>query len=219
MTEENRLYGFACMVELSRFLAEGFSLGLATGPICLATCGPVYAPFLMQHNRAPLRYVLVVLELSLGRFITYLLVGALAGILGHRVSDLERDYFSMAAYVLFSVFLIISALRSRTCEGACRTGPAWDRFSEWPVLLGVLTGINFCPSFLLAFSRSFGLSGPVAGMLFFSAFFVGTSMFLLPLSFVGMLGRKRLFRTVARIAAIAVAVWFIGSAGLIAYRL
>jgi sulfite exporter TauE/SafE len=207
------------MVEQTRFLAEGFSLGLSTGYVCLATCGPIYAPFLMQYDRAPVRYVLAVLELSLGRFITYLLVGALAGLLGHRVSDLDRGYFSIAAYILFSVFLIFSALRSRDCEGVCRTGSAWTRFSQWPVLLGILTGINFCPSFLLAFARSFDLSGPVAGMFFFAAFFVGTSLFLLPLSFVGMLGRKRQVRTVARVAAIVVAVWFIGSAALIAYRL
>jgi sulfite exporter TauE/SafE len=206
------------MVEQLRFLTEGFALGIATGPVCLATCGPVYAPFLMAKNLTALRYVTALIELSAGRFITYLLVGAIAGAFGRQVTELQRDYFTIAAYLLFSGFLIVSAIRSRGCEGNCRPSP-WSRFAEWPVVLGMLTGLNVCPSFLLAFSRSFTLSGPVAGMFFFAAFFTGTSIFLVPLSFVGMLGRKKLFRTVARIAAISVGLWFIGSAGFITYNI
>jgi sulfite exporter TauE/SafE len=206
------------MVEPYRFLAEGFTLGLATGPVCLATCGPVYAPFLMVQSRSALRYVTAVLELSAGRFITYLFVGAIAGAFGRQVTDLQRDYFTIAAYLLFSGFLIASAIRSRGCEGNCRPS-RWSRFSEWPLLLGILTGFNVCPSFLLAFSRSFTLSGPVAGMFFFAAFFAGTSIFLIPLSFIGMLGRKKLFRTIARVAAVSVSLWFIGNAGYIGFTL
>lgn len=204
------------MVEQARYLVEGCTLGLSTGYLCLATCGPIYAPFLMQYAQTPLRYVVSVLELSLGRFIAYLLVGAIAGFFGRHVSELQRDFFTIAAYPLFSAFLIISALRSRTCENGCAAS-RWSRFSQWPFLLGILTGINVCPSFLLAFSRSFSLSGPIAGMLFFAAFFAGTSVFLVPLSFVGMLGRKKLFRTIARVAAFGVAAWFIGNAGYTAY--
>jgi sulfite exporter TauE/SafE len=202
----------------ARYLIEGSTLGLSTGYLCLATCGPIYAPFLMQHSQAPLRYVLGIVELSLGRFSAYLLVGAIAGLFGRHVTELQRDYFTIAAYPLFSAFLVISALRSSACEKGCAAS-RWSRFSQWPFLLGVLTGINVCPSFLLAFSRSFTLSGPLAGMLFFTAFFAGTSVFLVPLSFVGMLGRKKQFRMIARAAAFAVAAWFIGSAGQTAYRM
>jgi len=204
------------MVEQARYLIEGGTLGLSTGYLCLATCGPIYAPFLMQYAHAPMRYVAGVLELSLGRFAAYLLVGAIAGFFGRNVSELQRDYFTIVAYPLFSAFLIISALRSRTCEKGCAAS-RWSRFSQWPLLLGFLTGVNVCPSFFLAFSRSCTLSGPIAGMLFFAAFFAGTSIFLLPLSFVGMFGRKKQFRSVARIAAFGVAAWFIGSAGYTAY--
>jgi sulfite exporter TauE/SafE len=206
------------VVEQVRHLTEGIALGLATGHICLATCGPVYATFLMEKQRTFARQVVTVLELSLGRFITYLLVGAIAGMFGRQVSELQREYFTFAAYLLFSGYLIVSAVRSKRCEGGCAVG-RWSRFSEWPIVLGMLTGINICPSFLLAFTRSFELSGPVAGMFFFAAFFAGTSVFLIPLSFVGLLGYKRHFRTLARFAAVGVAAWFIGNAGVIGYNL
>lgn len=206
------------MVAVIRLLIEGSTLGLATGHICLATCGPVYAPFLVQKERTLKRQFLTVLEISLGRFIMYLLVGAAAGAFGRQIAGIQREYFSFTAYILFSLYLVISALRSHQCEGGCAVGK-WNRFAEWPFLLGILTGINICPSFLLAFSRSFTVSGPFAGMLFFAAFFAGTSIFLVPLSFVGLLGYKRHFRTVARVAAVGVAAWFISNAGVIGIRL
>lgn len=192
-------------------VVEGFLLGVTTGHICLATCGPVYSSFLMQHNRKPIRYVTALIEMSAGRFVMYLCIGAVAGLIGTQIPDIQREYFTVVAYTLFSVFLLISAFRSNRCDSGCSL-PKWNRFAEWPFVLGLLTGINICPSFLLAFSRSFVLSGPVAGMLFFGAFFIGTSIFLVPLSFIGMFGRKKLFRSIARIASVLVAIWFIGVA-------
>jgi sulfite exporter TauE/SafE len=172
----------------------------------------------MQQNSSLARYFWATLEISAGRFITYLLVGALAGLVGSQFSIENKEYFTIAAYLLFSAFLLISVFRTRKCEGGC-TLPKWNRFTEYPILLGIVTGINVCPSFLLAFSRSVTLSGPLAGMLFFAAFFLGTSIFMVPLSFVGMLGRKKLFRTIARMAAVLVAAWFTFSAGKIAFDL
>lgn len=199
------------MIEYFQYFTEGFVLGITTGHICLATCGPIYSSFLMQKNHTAFRYFTATLEISLGRFITYLLVGALAGLLGQQISDTYRIYFTVTAYILFSVYLLVSVFRSKKCDSGC-TLPKWNKFAEWPIVLGIITGINVCPSFLLAFSRSFVLSGPVSGMMFFAAFFVGTSIFLIPVSFIGMLGKKKLFRSIARVAAVVVSTWFIFSA-------
>ncbi len=206
------------MVGNVQLFAEGFTLGISTGLACLATCGPIYSAYLMQFNRTAWRYVTAVLEMSLGRFFMYILIGAVAGLLGTKVQDIQRDYFSVISYLLFSAFLLVSVFRTRKCESGCKA-PRWNRFAEWPVLLGFVTGINVCPSFLLAFSRSFTLSGPVAGMMFFAAFFIGTSLFLIPISFIGMFGKKELFRNIARIAAVLVALWFIISAARTGYTI
>ncbi len=202
------------MVETLQFFGEGFMLGLTTGHICLATCGPVYSSFLMQQNSSIARYFWATLEISAGRFITYLLVGALAGLVGSQFSIEHKEYFTIAAYLLFSTFLLTSVFKTQKCERGCNL-PKWYKFTEYPILLGIVTGINVCPSFLLAFSRSVTLSGPLAGMSFFFAFFLGTSIFMIPLSFVGMLGRKKVFRTIARISAVLVATWFTFNAGKI----
>jgi sulfite exporter TauE/SafE len=194
-------------------LTEGFLLGIATGTTCLATCGPVYAPYLMQYERNIWKSLLALLEISSGRFVAYALVGVLSGFLGRSLENLNRDLFTASAYILFSVFLLITTFRTNKKEKCCQTG-RWSAFVDRPIILGILTGINFCPSFLLAATKAVDISGPLAGFYLFAAFFVGTSLFLIPLSFFGVFGLKKQFRFIARVSAIGISVWFIIQAGI-----
>jgi sulfite exporter TauE/SafE len=198
-------------------LTEGFLLGIATGTTCLATCGPVYAPYLMQYERNLWKSIVALFEISIGRFITYAIFGLIAGFLGASLAEVNRDLFTASAYVLFSCFLLITTFRTNKKEKCCQTGK-WATFIDRPVILGILTGINFCPSFLLAITKAVDLNGPVAGLLLFSSFFVGTSLFLIPLSFFGLFGLKKQFRMIARISAILISIWFITQAGITFYH-
>lgn len=197
-------------------LAEGFLLGLATGTTCLATCGPVYAPYLMQYDRTLPKSLLAIIELSAGRFISYLAVGAAAGLLGRQVHFEGKGLITAAGYFLFSVFLLVTVFRTYQRDRCCRTG-RWAGIIDRPLVLGILTGINICPPFLLALTKAFQGSGPAAGATLFAAFFIGTSLFLLPIAAFGLLGKQRLFRSIARWGAIAVSAWFLVLAGLLVY--
>jgi sulfite exporter TauE/SafE len=191
-------------------LIEGFTLGLATGTACLATCGPVYAPYLMQYDRNIKSSILALLEISAGRFVTYFLFGLISGYIGISISEVNRSIFTGSAYILFSIFLLLSVRNTLRHEKKCAYSK-WSKFTGRPIVLGILTGINFCPSFLIALTKSVSMSGPMSGALFFTAFFAGTTIFLLPVSFFGFLGRQQLMRRIARVSAIAIGVWFIGS--------
>jgi sulfite exporter TauE/SafE len=193
-------------------LTEGFLLGLATGTTCLATCGPVYVPYLMQYNRTLPKSLLAILELSAGRFVSYIAVGAAAGLIGRQVDFEGKGLITALGYCLFSVFLLITAFRTYRRDQNCRIG-RWAGIVDRPLVLGILTGINICPPFLLALTKAFHGSGPVAGMSLFAAFFVGTSLFLLPISAFGLLGARNFFRSIARWVAVAVSGWFLVQAG------
>jgi len=190
-------------------LTEGFLLGIATGTTCLATCGPVYAPYLLQYERNIWRSLLALLEISIGRFFMYAVFGIAAGLAGASIADMNRELFTAIAYLLFSIFLLITTFRTNKRERCCQTGK-WASFVDRPILLGFFTGINFCPSFLLAVTKAVDLSGPWAGLALFSSFFVGTTLFIMPLSFLGYFGIKKQIRLFARIAAVLVSAWFIG---------
>jgi sulfite exporter TauE/SafE len=198
-------------------LAEGFLLGLATGTSCLATCGPVYAPYLMQYERSMSKNLLAICELSAGRFISYLIVGAVTGMLGRHVYIESKELITAAGYSLFSIFLLITAFRTHRRDQCCTIGNKVGIFDR-PLVLGILTGVNLCPPFLLALTKAFHGSGPVAGMTLFAAFFAGTTLFLLPISAFGLLGSRKFFRSIARWGAIGVSVWFLILAGMQLYN-
>ncbi len=192
-------------------MAEGLALGLATGPLCVVSCGPVYAPFLMQKGRSNLQSVVTLIQISAGRFLTYLIIGLTAGALGKQIASLPMTWFSATAYILFSIVLVISALRTKKCDEGCRTAK-WTRFAEIPFILGMTTGISFCPSFLLALTKAINHGGAFAGALLFGAFFIGTNIYFIPFVLFGIIGKTYRLRTIGRIASFAVALWFIGQA-------
>ncbi|MBN1984117.1 MAG: sulfite exporter TauE/SafE family protein [Chitinivibrionales bacterium] len=194
-----------------QYLSEGFSLGLATGISCVAFCGSIYTPYLMQRKLDWKGSFISILKLSGGRFITYLVFGITAGFLGKQIDSIDRDYFTATAYILFSIFLLISAFRTHKREQGCQLSK-WNRFSDSPFLLGLVTGINFCPSFLIALTRAIDLSGVMSGAFLFLAFFFGTNLFLIPFMIFGVMGNKKIFRTVALISTVVVSIWFISQA-------
>ncbi len=191
-----------------QYLTEGFLLGLATGHVCIATCGPIYTPFLMQRQFNLVQSLVALLKISAGRFITYLLFGIIAGLLGQQIGQLNRTWFTAIAYILLSIILFVSAFRTHKKDQGCQL-KKWSNFIDNPFMLGIVTGINYCPSFLIALTRAVDLSGPVSGAMLFVAFFFGTSIFLLPLTFFGIMGNKKILRTFAVGASFAIGSFFI----------
>ena len=78
-------------------------------------------------------------------------------------------------------------------------------------MLGFLTGVNVCPPFLLAFSDAAQFPRLGQSLLFFTAFFIGTSAYLAPLPLVGMVGRRESVRTIGRLAAGIVGLFYLYS--------
>lgn len=191
-----------------QILAKGFSLGLTLGTTCLVTCTPIYIPYLISEDRKLGKGLLTVLEISAGRFLSYLAFGAIAGYTGSQINSINRELFTAIAYILLSIYLVLSAVRTRRNEQKCHV-PKLARLTKSAFILGILTGINFCPSFLIALSNAVDLGGAVSGMLLFLGFFFGTSLYLFPLAFIGQLSKVKVMKRVAQIASILVAAYFI----------
>lgn len=192
-------------------LLEGFTLGFSTGTICLVSCTPIYLPYLLSEDRSLSKNIWKVLEISLGRFFSYIVFGLFAGWIGSNIATINRDLFTAVAYLLLSAFMILSTIRTKKKQKSCHI-PKLAKLTSSAFLLGVFTGINFCPSFLIALSKAFDLAGPIAGALLFLGFFFGTSIFLIPLAFSGFLAYIKNLKALAQMATIAIAVWFILSA-------
>ncbi len=191
-----------------QILAKGFTLGLTLGTTCLMTCTPIYLPYLISEDRKMGKSIFTVLEISAGRFFSYLAFGAIAGYTGSQISAINRELFTAIAYILLSGFLILSAVRTHRKSKHCSI-PKMTKLTRSAFILGILTGINFCPAFLMALSNAVDLGGAISGMLLFLGFFIGTSLYLFPLAFIGQLSRVKIMKLIAQIASILVAIYFI----------
>ncbi len=196
---------------------QGLLLGLANGTLCVAYCAPVLMPYMLGEGRR-VRFNFVILgEFLLGRLAGYLLFGVVAWVT-HR---LLLEKLSRRDLVLGVVYLLLSGLllsygASRPA-GECAAGRARSLIPRFltrnpatlPVVLGLLTGLNLCPPFLLAFTGAATSRSLAESSLFFLLFFLGTSVYFVPAPFVGAFTRFGGLRTIGRLAGIIVAVYYL----------
>ncbi len=187
---------------------QGLSLGLSTGLFCLAYCAPVFVPYVMAEERDLAHSARAIGELALGRLLAYLAFGAAVGYLGMQLEGPVLNKVVGGALILLSLLMLLYVARRNWPHLAlCR----WvdERFLRFPLLFGLLTGINVCPPFLLAISSALGLGSILLGMALFGGFFLGTSVYLVVLFPLGYLGRWPALRTVAWMTALLSGIFFL----------
>ena len=185
-------------------LLAGFSAGL----YCCATCATVLAPVFAAENRSAGANARLWLQFLFGRLAGYLLFGAAIGWIGERFDAAWFNRISAAAMVGLSLLLISYAAGFRRpawsfCAAGTRRGQAT------PVLLGFLMGANACPPVLMSVAYVFTLHSLAKGIVYFLVFFCATTVYLIPLPFVGLLGRMKEFRWAARASALAVGILYL----------
>lgn len=188
----------------------GLLLGLANGPACLVACVPALVPVLLTTAPSPAvrRFAWPLLGRFLcGRLSAYTLVGMLAGLSGHSlqaVSGLLAPWMSLLLALLLMAHGL-GLLRRFSCRFGC---PAMGGLAS-PLLLGALSGFSLCPPFLLALTWVWGQGiGPLPAALFFLAFFLGTSLYLLPLGFSGYLVENQRLKQVGRVLSLGAGLFF-----------
>ncbi len=197
--------------------SEGFLLGLSTGAVCLATCGPVLIPYLLAESNAVVKNFLEVGLFLSGRLVAYVLTGVITGIAG--TLFLQNHVFQGFIPGIIDVILSLSLLAyaffrfRHVCPGetsnqlAGRLGLHWPE--AIPLLGGFASGLNFCPPFILAIAQA-SASGNIAGsVIYFVAFFAGTSLYFIPLPFIGFFHRKQSLAIIGKFAAIIAGLYFL----------
>jgi sulfite exporter TauE/SafE len=189
---------------------EGILLGLSTGAICLAYCGPVIIPYLLGENKnIQTNFVYVSLFLS-GRLLAYLVIGLIAGIAG--TLFLQPSGFTIkligVSYVFLSILLIVYGFHrfKEVCLGKTQikvtSGYFKNRPYVAPLIGGILTGLNICPPLILAVTKAASTHDIAGSILFFMMFFIGTSLYFIPLPFIGIFKRQHVLRIIGKFAAI-----------------
>jgi sulfite exporter TauE/SafE len=188
---------------------KGFLLGLANGTVCLAYCAPVIVPYLLGEGQGIRRNYIELGLLLMGRLLGYLLFATLAWALGLLVTghNVYREILFGISYILLAGLLIYYCFKKQKalCAGEYFKGSLPKLIAGkrplLPLILGFLTGLNLCPPLLLAFTNAVSGGSLWSSLVFFGAFFLGTSVFFVPVPFLGLLKRTEVLRSIGKMAA------------------
>ncbi|MCX7846529.1 MAG: sulfite exporter TauE/SafE family protein [bacterium] len=203
------------IVSLVTWVTGGFLTGVTTGVACVAVCGAVLVPVVLSRRETVVRNVLVLGWFSLGRLCTYVIFGGVCGWVGSIVH--EHEWFRWVqpgAHALAGIVLLRFIAGRGRGKGECVS--LGERVpAQVPFVLGMITGANICPPFVSAIVAALGCGSVVYGVLYFVAFFLGTTIYLLPLPVVGCLARWGRWRQVGRIsgAVVGMVYVYLGLAG------
>lgn len=188
-------------------IASGYLAGLSVGIFCLGTCLPIFLPILMSEKRDLKKSAGLILEFSLGRLIGYLIFGLIFGWLGQTIhNQLIHSLVSLGNFWM-GISLVLFSL-GRIDKKICSFLPF--KKIRWPFLVGLLTGVNVCPPFIASLTHVFNLKSAVLSMLYFLAFFLGTSTYLVPTLFLGgKFTHYPVVQKIARISGVIVGIYFI----------
>ena len=205
-------------LSFSASAGEALVLGLATGPVCLATCGPVVVPWIMvqpQGVRGHSRQLLLFLA---ARLAGYLVFACAAWLVGSAIphSWTGRSWLMGGIQILLAAALVVYAAGwphrrcavAKTTANLVQIGDAPVTKRSGALALGFLTGINLCPPFLVAGVRAAQLAHLSAALLFFFCFFAGTAVWFIPFLSLGFLKRTPAVVAVARMVAVLLAFWY-----------
>jgi sulfite exporter TauE/SafE len=194
-------------------IGKALLLGLSTGLFCAGFCVPLVGPLLLSdENRSVRRSASRVGLFLAGRLVAYLLFGLVFGALGgalSRVWGIKTILLPLVYGILGVMMIVYAVVQSFPHVGFCRAVSPRIRSGWYMALVGFLAGINLCPPFLLALATVIDIGGALQGALFFLVFFLATSIYLLPLFFVGLVSRFSAVRFAGRVAAVLAGVYFL----------
>jgi sulfite exporter TauE/SafE len=202
-------------------IQEGLLLGLSTGSFCAISCAPVAIPFIFSEKIDGWKQNAGLVGLMLaGRLAAYIAVGFLVGELGgyairYLDPEIQRRLLAVSNTLVGALMIAAGLMHNFPGLKFCQKFRSIYRPGWGSLLYGLFTGLNICPPFYMAASRVFGMGSGLAGMLYFAMFFVGTSVFFLPLLGVHLFkDRLQTVRLVARLALILLGVYFFLFQGL-----
>lgn len=196
---------------------EGFILGLANGTACALYCIPALLSFLLHEGKTTRQNFLILSQFMIGRFTGYLLFSILAWLISALIfEDADfKDFFFGLTYLGLSILLIFYTWSGSFSKCGVKSfnkylkkiGELWP--SLFPLAMGFITGLNICPPFLLVFTRATAAGSLWQSILFFVMFFLGTSLYFIPVPFLGLLNRFPKLRMIGKYMMTVMSIFYL----------
>jgi sulfite exporter TauE/SafE len=183
------------------YFFSSVALGFGSSSVCAATCLPVYLPFTTSSSKGH-RFFPVTLLFS-GRFVACVIVGMGAGALGATFSKNLVTHLSSGALFMLTALLFFRASGVFLPETRfCSRLYGFTEKIRSPFIVGLLTGMNPCPPFLIAIAFAASSRSAFTGAVAFTGFFLGTSAFLTPLFLIPLLSRTNFRKWMMKLSSV-----------------
>ncbi len=194
-------------------------LGLSTGAYCLGACLLFFMPYLLTEGRQKISgNVKNISFFMLGRLISYTLFALIVVSIGAGYRSIFTVRLSYLSLIIISLLMLAYALTRNFGElKFCRRFLCHFSSTRMPFALGILSGLNPCMPFLAAAARIWTLGDVSSGLVLFFAFFIGTSVYMIPLVFISYANRVERLKQIGLIMAFISGIWFlcVGITGII----
>ena len=184
-------------------MIDSLILGISSGSACVATCGLVMFPYLMSGSAGTRRITIDLSIFMAVRFLVYFILATLSWYFGQALfsNPIVRNIVPGILYIGLSVMLVyysISKSRKSNCPAKMLT--TINNKKLIPIILGVVNSLGFCPALFIVLTKGATQNSLMQSYLAFTAFFIGSSLWFLPLPFAGKIKKVELLKTIGILA-------------------
>jgi sulfite exporter TauE/SafE len=186
-----------------KLMTDSFILGLSSGSACIATCGLVMFPYLMSGSSGIKKIAIDLALFLFSRLVIYFILATLAWYFGQALfsNPVVRNIVPGILYIVFAIMLVwysIDKNLNRKCPA--KIVKTVNNHRLIPIFLGVVNSLGFCPALFIILTKS-AIQGIILhSYLAFLAFFVGSSVWFLPLPLAGRIKKKEILKTIGILA-------------------
>ena len=184
-------------------MLDSLILGISSGSACVATCGLVMFPYLMSGS-AGIKKITIDLSIFMAtRFVVYFILATLSWYFGQALfrNPVVRNIVPGILYIGLSVMLVYYSIgKSRKTNCPAKMLTAINDKKLIPIVLGVVNSIGFCPALFIVLTKGATQSSLMQSYLAFTAFFIGSSVWFLPLPFAGKIKKAEALKAIGILA-------------------
>jgi sulfite exporter TauE/SafE len=184
-------------------MTDSLILGLSSGSACLATCGMVMFPYLMAGSAGVKRIATDLSLFLLTRLFIYFILATLAWYFGQALfsNPVVRNIVPGILYIVFAVMLVwYSISKNRNPDCPAKIVKTINNHNLVPILLGLVNSLGFCPALFLILTKGVIQGSLTQTYIAFLAFFIGSSIWFLPLPLAGKIRKKEVIKNIGILA-------------------
>jgi len=184
-------------------MTDSFILGISSGSACLATCGMVMFPYLMAGSAGVKRIAADLTLFLFTRLAAYFILATLSWYFGQAIFSnlIVRNVVPGVLYIVFATMLVWYSISNNSKkECPVKIVMTVEKRRLVPIILGVVNSFAFCPALFIILTKGATQGTLAQSYIAFLAFFIGSSIWFLPLPLAGKMKRNEILKTIGVLA-------------------